>query len=128
MFVAFDVRAREQPRQPYRRNPPFALDDDAAKPQFVRTMHRFGYRFVGPVDDGIMSPAEVPTAANYWLVLELRQVSFERRGKYRRARERTHPYGSTRRASPGITRESRSAAVTATIEDLGSKNGTFVGR
>ena len=28
-----------------------ALDDVAAKPRFIRTMHRFGYRFVGQVDE-----------------------------------------------------------------------------
>jgi DNA-binding winged helix-turn-helix (wHTH) protein len=38
-----------------------ALDDDAAKPQFVRTMHRFGYRFVGEVDEStVVRPLQSP--------------------------------------------------------------------
>ena len=28
-----------------------ALEDTAEKPTFVRTMHRFGYRFIGDVND-----------------------------------------------------------------------------
>lgn len=103
-----------------------SLDDDAAKPQFVRTMHRFGYRFVGPVDDGIMSPAEVPTAAKYWLAWELRQVLLN---------EGANIVGRGTDASvwidaPGVSRHHARITIsggTATIEDLGSKNGTFVG-
>src|SRR5215510_11452686 len=51
-----------------------ALDDDATKPQFVRTIHRFGYRFVGHVDESAVIPGEKTTAAKYWLVWDLRQV------------------------------------------------------
>src|SRR5688572_14794973 len=36
-----------------------ALDDDAAKPRFVRTIHRFGYRFVGEVDQSDVVSGEV---------------------------------------------------------------------
>ena len=42
-----------------------ALDDDAAKPRFVRTMHRFGYRFVGKVDEPPMTAVRTPGAAKY---------------------------------------------------------------
>ena len=40
-----------------------ALDDDAATPRFVRTMHRFGYRFVAQVDEPPMTAVQTPGAA-----------------------------------------------------------------
>ena len=40
-----------------------ALNDDAAKPRFVRTIHRFGYRFVGQVDESGAISSEGPAAA-----------------------------------------------------------------
>lgn len=51
-----------------------ALNDAPARPAFVRTMHRFGYRFIGDllVDD---DPGEGTGRVNSWLVWETRQVS-----------------------------------------------------
>src|SRR5262249_12477000 len=51
-----------------------ALHDDAAKPQFVRTIHRFGYRFVGHVDESAAIPGEKTTVAKYWLGWDVRHV------------------------------------------------------
>src|SRR5262245_35050738 len=51
-----------------------ALDDDASKPRFVRTIHRFGYRFVGQVDGAGEVAGGVPAVAKYWLAWELRQI------------------------------------------------------
>ena len=36
-----------------------ALDDDAGKPQYIRTVHRFGYRFIGQVDEPTRGAVEV---------------------------------------------------------------------
>jgi DNA-binding winged helix-turn-helix (wHTH) protein len=102
-----------------------ALDDDAARPQFVRTMHRFGYRFVGEVDESTVVPGEPPAAAKYWLVWELRQVPLA---------EGSNVIGRGTDASvwidaPGVSRHHARIVVDggeATIEDLGSKNGTYV--
>jgi hypothetical protein len=102
-----------------------ALDDNAAKPQFVRTIHRFGYRFVGHVDEPAMIPVEPAAAAKYWLVWDLRQVPLA---------DGSNVIGRGKDASiwidaPGVSRHHARIVIdrgVATIEDLGSKNGTFV--
>src|SRR6188474_459135 len=48
-----------------------ALDDNAATPRFIRTMHRFGYRFVGQTDEPAV---HTESGARYYLVWDLRQV------------------------------------------------------
>jgi DNA-binding winged helix-turn-helix (wHTH) protein len=102
-----------------------ALDDDAAKPRFVRTIHRFGYRFVGQVDESGEASGEVPPPAKYWLAWELRQVPL---------REGTNVIGRGTDSSiwidaPGVSRHHACIVIRgdeALIEDLGSKNGTYV--
>jgi DNA-binding winged helix-turn-helix (wHTH) protein len=102
-----------------------ALADDAAKPQFVRTIHRFGYRFVGHVDESALTADESTTPAKYWLVWELRQVPLV---------EGSNVIGRGAGASiwidaQGVSRHHARIIVdrgVATIEDLGSKNGTYV--
>jgi DNA-binding winged helix-turn-helix (wHTH) protein len=102
-----------------------ALDDDATKPQFVRTIHRFGYRFVGEVDESGLTAVESTTAAKYWLVWDLRQVPLA---------EGSNVIGRGADASvwidaQGVSRHHARIVVdrgVATIEDLGSKNGTYV--
>jgi DNA-binding winged helix-turn-helix (wHTH) protein len=101
-----------------------ALADDAAKPRFVRTMHRFGYRFVGHVNSTEL-PGQPPTAAKCWLVSELGQVPLA---------EGANVIGRGTDASvwidaPGVSRHHARILINggeATIEDLGSKNGTYV--
>jgi DNA-binding winged helix-turn-helix (wHTH) protein len=103
-----------------------ALEDDAAKPRFVRTIHRFGYRFVGHVDEPREAAADVPVAAKYWLAWELRQVPLT---------EGNNVIGRGTDTSiwidaPGVSRHHASIVINgdeAMIEDLGSKNGTYVG-
>jgi|SoiMethySBSTD1v2_1073268.scaffolds.fasta_scaffold881749_2 DNA-binding winged helix-turn-helix (wHTH) protein len=101
------------------------LHDDAAKPQFVRTIHRFGYRFVGHVDEAAVIPVESTTTAKYWLVWDLRQVPLA---------EGSNIIGRGTDASvwidaPGVSRHHARILIdgdVATLEDLGSKNGTYV--
>jgi len=102
-----------------------ALDDDAATPRFVRTMHRFGYRFVAQVDEPPMTAVQTPGAAKYWLVWDLRHVPLA---------EGSHLIGREADASvwidaPGVSRHHARILIDggdATLEDLGSKNGTYV--
>ena len=102
-----------------------ALEDTADKPAFVRTMHRFGYRFIGDVhqDDASTQPGE--PVVKFWLLWGTRQVPLA---------EGDNIIGRGTDASvwidaPGVSRHHARIAVRggeATLEDLGSKNGTYV--
>ena len=100
-----------------------ALDDDAAKPRFIRTMHRFGYRFVG-------------------------QGTSRRPRLFQRRAQRPTGWCGSRHVplsegsnligrggcvglidATGVSRHHARILIDrgdATIEDLGSKNGTYV--
>lgn len=102
-----------------------ALGDDAQEPRFIRTAYGFGYSFVADVvaaDAGAGSSA--PSA---WRLLhEHREI---------RLREGTNLLGRTGHDvvvldSPTVSRHHAVVRVNgaqATVEDLGSKNGTWVG-
>ena len=102
-----------------------ALHDDAAKPRFIRTMHRFGYRFVAQVDEPPVTAVSTPSAALYWLVWDLRHVPLS---------EGSNLIGRGADASvwidaTGVSRHHARILIDggdATLEDLGSKNGTYV--
>ena len=101
-----------------------ALGDTAADPRFLRTMHRFGYWFIGTVhgDDGKKAVNPVP---RFWLVWEGRQIALT---------EGDHTVGRAPDAAvwidaPGVSRHHARIVVAgggATVEDLGSKNGTYL--
>jgi DNA-binding winged helix-turn-helix (wHTH) protein len=101
-----------------------ALRDSAEHPTFVRTMHRFGYRFIADVDDAD-APAPREPAMKYWLLWETRQVPLA---------EGNNIVGRGVDAvvwidAPGVSRHHAQIVVRqgeATLEDLGSKNGTFI--
>ena len=103
-----------------------ALDDTAEKPSFVRTMHRFGYRFIGAVEEAVASLDSGEPVAKYWLVWETRQVPLN---------EGDNIVGRGADASvwidaPGVSRHHARIVVRqgeAMLEDLGSKNGTYIG-
>ena len=102
------------------------LEDSPNDSRFVRTVHRFGYRFVGTIDD--------ETARNRRPRSDVRMfVSFgERRfslsdGTFVIGRA---PEAAIQVDSGGVSRLHAQITVTgreARVEDLGSKNGTFVG-
>lgn len=102
-----------------------ALDDDAATPRFIRTMHRFGYRFVAQVDEPLMTAVQTPSAAKYWLVWDLRHVPLA---------DGPNVIGRGADASvwidaTGVSRHHARILIDggdATLEDLGSKNGTWL--
>ena len=104
-----------------------AIGDDPSNPRFIRTVHRFGYAFRGTVPRGEVDPSASPVS----------EVSF--RLKWMNGRvtleEGEHVIGRDPDAeiflnSGGVSRHHariRISAGQATIEDLSSKNGTFVG-
>lgn len=103
-----------------------ALGDDPTEPRFVRTVHRFGYAFQVP-------PAK---AASNSTTMHSATVRFRLQWASGRARlgEGEHVLGRDPDLelffdSPGVSRRHaliRVAGETATVEDLDSKNGTFV--
>lgn len=101
-----------------------ALRDSAEQPTFVRTMHRFGYRFIADVVDAD-APAPREPAMKYWLLWETKQVPLA---------EGNNIVGRGVDAgvwidAPGVSRHHAQIVVRqgeATLEDLGSKNGTYI--
>jgi len=102
-----------------------ALDDPADEPIFIRTMHRFGYWFIAPVSGGSGSSEVAAAPAKFWLIWETRQVALAPgdnivgRG----------PDADIWVDAPGVSRHHariRVDNVAATIEDLDSKNGTYL--
>ena len=104
-----------------------AIGDDPSNPRFIRTVHRFGYAFREPAS----SVGTHPGARRRGEVLFLVQWATGRTT----LGEGTHVLGRDPDVeilldAPGVSR--RHAVITiaggsATIEDLGSKNGTLVG-
>jgi DNA-binding winged helix-turn-helix (wHTH) protein len=102
-----------------------ALDEDPREPRFLRTVHRVGYAFCGAAEDGAgASPAPRPKL--YRLVLEDREVAL-RPGENLVGRVED---GTVWVDSATVSRRHARLVVEGdrvTLEDLGSKNGTFVG-
>jgi DNA-binding winged helix-turn-helix (wHTH) protein len=108
-----------------------ALGDSPEAPRYVRTMHRFGYWFIADISEGAPAmPAPIPGAAKpvsrYWLIWDQRQIPlFDGENIIGRA-----PDAAVWLEAPGVSRHHariRLEGELATIEDLGSKNGTYVG-
>jgi DNA-binding winged helix-turn-helix (wHTH) protein len=102
------------------------LGDTAEDPRFLRTIHRFGYWFIGGVRGDPVVIGSAAPAVKYWLVWETRQVPLsEGENIVGRA-----PDAAVWIDAPGVSRHHARIVLTgpdATVEDLGSKNGTFVG-
>jgi DNA-binding winged helix-turn-helix (wHTH) protein len=102
-----------------------ALGDNAKRSRFVRTVHRFGYAFQGPVTE-IAEPASGSAArvgTVCWLVSPARQIMLAP-GENLVGRD---PRAAVWLDSPGISRHHARITVDAghvVLEDLGSKNGT----
>lgn len=100
-----------------------ALGDDADEPRFVRTVHRFGYWFVGALEGGASRPATPP--ARVWLLWETRQIALG---------EGEHVLGRSPDVevwidAAGVSRHHARLVIDAegaSVEDLGSKNGSFL--
>lgn len=100
-----------------------ALADSADQPQYIRTMHRFGYWFVGNVRQE--PPPAGRSPVRYWLVWETRQIPLG---------DGDNIVGRAQNAevwidAPGVSRQHARFRLTeghVTVEDLGSKNGTYL--
>jgi DNA-binding winged helix-turn-helix (wHTH) protein len=98
------------------------LSDSADEPRFIRTVHRFGYWFIGAVSE---EPATAPAGVRYWLVWETRQIPLAA-GENVLGRA---PDADVWIDAPGVSRHHariRVDGAVATLQDLGSKNGTYL--
>lgn len=101
-----------------------SLGDQAGEPRFIRTVYAFGYAFIGVV---VSSAASVSRDTGRWLLLfNGREFPLQpgenivgRRGD-----------GVIALDAPSVSRQHARLTIAdgrAVIEDLGSKNGTWVG-
>ena len=102
------------------------LGDSATDPAFLRTVFRFGYRFVGEVEaDAESTPSRI-SGAQPCLVFDDRCVPLlQGNNVIGRA-----PDTTIRCEVSGVSRHHARIILSrgvATLEDMGSKNGTFVG-
>jgi DNA-binding winged helix-turn-helix (wHTH) protein len=102
-----------------------ALRDSAASPRFIRTVYAFGYRFVGDVTADATAAGPAHVRARLWLAFEGRHIPLlDGVNVIGRAVDAAIPIDA-----PGVSRHHASIVVAdgeATMEDLGSKNGTHV--
>jgi DNA-binding winged helix-turn-helix (wHTH) protein len=100
-----------------------ALADDAQRPKYIRTAHRVGYAFCGAEQAAAVAP---PSRAGFcWLVREGRRLPL-REGENILGRD---SQDGILIDSATVSRRHACIAIStteATLEDLGSKNGTFV--
>jgi hypothetical protein len=102
-----------------------ALIDDSEEPRYIRTVHRFGYWFIASVSESDDAAPPPPAPTRHWLIWDLKQVSLS---------AGVNIIGRAADAgvwidAPGVSRHHARITITessATLEDLDSKNGTFV--
>jgi hypothetical protein len=100
-----------------------ALDDQRRPHRFVRTVHGFGYAFCGQIDGE--SVAATPGAGACWVVWRGREIPMHE-GENIIGRE---PTAAVHADLPSVSRRHARIVVSsdgATLEDLGSKNGTLL--
>jgi DNA-binding winged helix-turn-helix (wHTH) protein len=110
-----------------------ALGDDSRRPRYIRTIHAFGYAFSGEATEENAAPAAPPASAPPVRPRRpFAQVIWDERAFV--LAEGENVLGRDENASvqldwPGVSRKHARIVLTgdkATIEDLGSKNGTFL--
>jgi DNA-binding winged helix-turn-helix (wHTH) protein len=105
-----------------------ALGDDARHPRYIRTFHRRGYAFCGAAtEDAEASPERIKGRTLVRVFLRGREIALTL-GTHVIGRE---PEATVWIDSTQVSRRHARIIVSATgaaIEDLGSKNGTFVNR
>lgn len=103
-----------------------ALGDPARRPRYVKTVHRFGYAFCGSADEIAGRPPAVRRrGAHFTLEWAEGQVAL-REGENVIGREEN---AAAWIESASVSRRHARIVVSqgkATLEDLGSKNGTFL--
>jgi DNA-binding winged helix-turn-helix (wHTH) protein len=104
-----------------------AIGDDPSDPRFIRTVHRFGYAFRDPAArPDADTPARPGGARSFRLKWVNGRATLEE-GEHLVGRD---PDAEIFLNQAGVSRRHARvviAAGRATIDDLGSKNGTFVG-
>ena len=103
-----------------------AIGDDPSTPRFIRTVHRFGYAFRETVPRAETGRPASRGEVSFRVKWVNGHVTLDE-GEHVLGRD---PDVEIFLNSPGISRRHaviRISAGRATIEDLGSKNGTFVG-
>lgn len=99
-----------------------ALQDDPRKPRYVRTVQRFGYAFCGALS-AVTAAAATGSFCLIWGSREIRLTEGETLlGRARDLRGFIDSSSVSRRHARVVVSDGR-----ASIEDLESKNGTFVG-
>jgi DNA-binding winged helix-turn-helix (wHTH) protein len=101
-----------------------ALGESARDERFLRTVHRFGYAFSGTATE-IGSRRSADERVRCWIVWEFGQVGL-RDGEHLLGRDADV---SVWLESPTVSRHHariRVSGAEATVEDLGSKNGTHL--
>jgi DNA-binding winged helix-turn-helix (wHTH) protein len=103
-----------------------AVGDSARRPRFIRTVHRFGYSFQGPVEvDRFDHVASSDHAPLYRIVLGNRKVPLVA-GDNILGR---HPDAEVRVDHSAVSRQHARISIRAgkaVLEDLQSRNGTFL--
>jgi DNA-binding winged helix-turn-helix (wHTH) protein len=101
------------------------LGDDPRTPRFIRTLHGFGYAFDAAADDGASGRRQdVTSGSTFWVVWEGQIRLSDGPNILGRDPEATVWFDR-----PGVSRLHARIVVddpAATIEDLGSTNGTWV--
>jgi DNA-binding winged helix-turn-helix (wHTH) protein len=100
-----------------------ALEDSAQDSHYVRTVHRFGYRFVAEISEGTPTGAGAPR----FCIVQGDRRFFLSDGTFVIGRA---PDAAIQIDSGGVSRLHAQITVCGRdvrVEDLGSKNGTFVG-
>jgi DNA-binding winged helix-turn-helix (wHTH) protein len=114
-----------------------ALGDVARQPRFIRTVHRFGYAFFGPSVEDPVSPFEADRVGRggdpasepgllCWLIKEGKRVPLV---PGENILGRDSDKGGIRIDSPTVSRchaRISISANSASLEDLQSKNGTYL--
>jgi DNA-binding winged helix-turn-helix (wHTH) protein len=103
-----------------------AIGEDSSNPRFIRTVRRFGYAFREAPDDAATNALPARSGISFRIKWVAGSVTLDA-GEHVLGRD---PDVEIYLDSPGVSR--RHALITiaagrATIADLGSKNGTFVG-
>ena len=102
-----------------------ALRDTASSPMFVRTVYGFGYRFVGDVTIDPVATRPAPLRMKVFVVVDQREIVLME-GTNVIGRE---PPATIQIEGRGLSRHHARIQLSdaeATLEDLGSKNGTYV--
>jgi hypothetical protein len=112
-----------------------ALGDDAARPRFVRTLHRFGYAFFAEATEAHGSGSRPDGAAPCWLTREDMRAplipgeNIVGRGPTATIRIGLDPVADLRGDPEGVSRRHAMIVMSdgaALLHDLASKNGTSV--